>query len=246
MELVSIQKKEKLPEVRHLKEGVRGIIACIGTRDQFVEGKGPEREVFLDLSENVPNAHNVDFHEEPYYLKKRGFKNNTERSYVISSIDELDKFSERFFDCTGLVVTGQDKDTGLNISFISHQDPEYIFGSENHRNSFTADLLERLAEIKRRSVEGTIDAVIVGGNYRKHKDDSKRLYLESINLLAKETLKVLGFEPIVMTGPKTDVGQDDIFYSNKDRRLFIVRPEVGNDSTESFIPSSIEDQEKKW
>jgi hypothetical protein len=39
---------------------------------------------------------------------------------------------------------------------------------------------------------------------------------------------------------------DDIYYDNKERRLYIVRPDVGNATTESFLPSDIEEQRKKW
>lgn len=238
---------EKSPKLRHLKEGVQGIIVCVGTQDQFKESSGPEKEVFFDMP--IPyhvSAHDVDYFGDPHDLQTRGFKNAGLKSYVISPIDNFDKFSREFKDCTGLIVTGQDKETGQNISFVSHQDPEYFLKLEVNKNNFRINLSEQLAKLKERSVEGTVDAVIIGGNYIKHIEEYKRLYLESIKLLAGETLKVLGFEPIVATGPKTNSGGDHIFYDNKNRRLFIVRSEVGDGSTQSFAPSAIESQEKKW
>ncbi len=88
--------------------------------------------------------------------------------------------------------------------------------------------------------------MIVGGNYFKDLDDFSENYLGSIKLLSAETIKVLGFEPVVITGPKIVSGRDDIFYDNKNRRLYIIRPEVGNASTKSFVHGDIEKQKKEW
>lgn len=232
----------------HLKEGVPAIMACIGTPEEFRESTGPEAGLWKYASD-IPEADNVDYHGHPDVLVKQNFKNRGKDSYVISPIDSLDKFSRSFVNCTGLLVVGCDKKTGENISFLSHEYPEYFLDSKTNRNSFLSDLRERLAELKERCGEGTIDAAIVGGNYfttgRKPKDFQKD-YLESIELLSAETAKALGFEPVVMTGPKVISGGEDVFYENKTRRLHILRPEVGDSSTESFAPGAAKDQEKKW
>ncbi len=36
------------------------------------------------------------------------------------------------------------------------------------------------------------------------------------------------------------------FYENKDRRLYVTRPKIGNASAESFYPNAIKKQEEKW
>lgn len=232
----------------HLKAGVSPIIAGIGTPEQFKENPGDEKKVFQNIAQNSANILNVDYYENPENLSKQHIKNAGQYTYVISPIDGADKFSASFKDCTGLVVTGQDKETGENISFLSHQDPHYFLRSEDNRNSFADDLKRQLETLKKRSERETVDAVIVGGNYFKESEAYRKQYLESIVLLSKEIKGVLGFEPVVMTGPKTiyGPGTDNIFYDNKHRRLYIMRPEIGEDSTKSFIASGIKDQEKKW
>mgnify|MGYP001616859372 CR=1 FL=1 len=229
----------------HLKEGVRPIMAGIGTRNQFMSHSGAEKIIFERADTDTSGMHNVDYYGNPEDLAEKKFKNAGKYSYVISPIDNSDKFSKSFLNCTGRVVTGQDKNTGEDISFLSHQDPAY-FLRETNRNVFLSDLRQRLNELKEKGAEGTVDAVIIGGNYLPNNAEFQKHYLESIKLLSEETLKILGFEPVVMTGPKTTPGADDVFYDNKNRRLYIMRPEVGKASTESFVQSKIEEQEKKW
>ncbi len=247
----AIPKPEHFPN--HLKEGVPAIMACIGTPDDFRESPGLEKFVFRKTSfMDIPGAYNVDYSGPHRLLVEQNFKNPETGSYVISPIDDFNKFSQTFHDCTGLVVAGYDKKTGQNISFLSHQDPKYFSETKANRDTLISDLRERLLELKERCREGTIDAAIFGGKYLKPvNSENSRLYqknyLDSIKLLADETKKVLGFEPIVMTGPKkARYGADDVFYDNEHRRLYIARPEVGDSSTQSFTPSAIEDQEKKW
>ncbi len=113
----------------------------------------------------------------------------------MSPIDNLDKLSRSFYNCTGAVVTGKDKNTSENISFLSHQDPEY-FLDEEKKFRFARDLKRQIEELRRRSIEGSIDAVILGGQ------STGKEYVESIKLLGHEISDLLGFEPVVITGPK--------------------------------------------
>lgn len=242
----------------HLKEGVPAIMACVGTPDNFRLNPGAEKFAFYEDVSDIPGAHNVDYRGNPSNLERNNFKNSGRYSYVISPVDALDKFSKDFYDCTGLVATGYDKKTGENMSLLSHEDPSYFL---KYETSFLADLGQRLTELKEKCAEGTIDAAIIGGKYpdsgdtkdardlrEDYKDarDLREDYLASIKLLSGEVSKILGFEPIVITGPKGIPGSDNIFYENKSRRLYISRPEVGNETTESFKPSDLKKQKKKW
>lgn len=249
---------------KHLKEGVRPIMACIGTLDQFQEDENKRRfgiwdEVFDERSakrHNKSHARNVDYYESPNNLKEQNYKNAGKYSYVISPIDNSNKFSEKFRNCTGLIVTGQDKSTGENISFLSHQDPHYFLTLKDNKNHFVEDLRQQLSALKEKCLEGTIDAIIVGGNYIEDfgefadEQQYKKDYLESIALLSSEVSRSLGFEPIVMTGPKTfpDGGKDDVYYDNEHRRIYIIRPsyDIGKESTKSFAPGDVDEQKKKW
>lgn len=254
-----IFKKPNPQKSEHLKNGVKPIIVCVGNPKQFREKPNTEDgKIFSDLMK-LEDAHNVDFYENPDELDRKGFKNKGQNSYVISKIDGRDKLSEEYRDCTGLLVVGADKETGENISFLTHQMPEYFLGkSENKNLKFKKDLSKQIEELKKRSQEGTIDAVILGGQYLsaksgRHSPAYKEMYMaeheDSIKLLAKEVSKSLGFEPVVIVGPKEvseNNAEDDIFFSNSERRLYLKRPEVGMRGTESYLPSEIKKQAKKW
>ncbi|HEY4523363.1 MAG TPA: hypothetical protein VJK04_00625 [Candidatus Paceibacterota bacterium] len=246
--------KSKNPiKSEHLKEGVGAITACVGTPDQFRDPKDPTRRSSIEIMQNELEAHNIDFYGEPKGLAKNNVKNAGGGSYVISLIDNKDKFSNGFKNCTGLVVTGIEKQTGRNISFLSHQYPLYFLGNDDNRVRFTRDLEERLEELKGKCADKTIDAVIIGGNASIWSLRYQKEYSESIKLLSEEVRKTLGFEPVAITGPKTDEGTDedmmftdDVFYDNARRRLYIMRPVVGNATTKSYLPSDLENQRKKW
>ena len=229
----------------HLKKGVRPIMACVETREQLEKNPNVETAMFSDDETEKQNMKEVDYYGRPEDLNKQNFKNAGYESYVISTIDDSNKFSKSFKNCTGLVVSGVDKETGKNISFISHEDPGYFLDQRENKNRFVHDLEQQLREFKERSDEGTIDAVIVGGNYFKS-GDYRIDYLSSIELLSDEISKVLGFKPLVMTGPKTAHGSDSIFFENENKRLYIVRPEVGDKTTESYMTNELDKQKKKW
>jgi len=235
----------------HLKSGIKPIMACVGTIDEFKQNEN-ERIGFFEkmVSKDIPNTRNINYYGSHEELIDQGFKNSSDYSYVISKVDNSDKFSKSFKNCTGVIVTGCDKETGKNISFLSHQDPKYFLNEDFNKNKFTKDLREQLLELKQKSVNGTIDAIIFGGNYFKEKDYSefRENYFNSIKLLLKEIKGILGFEPVVIVGPKTKEGgkEDDVFYDNDNRLLYMIRPNVGDATTESFLPSDMEKQKKKW
>lgn len=254
---------ENLEEIKnfnqpeYLKKGINHIMACVGTPEQFKKFPGKEREIkdIYNRNAGVSNLNqqkirNVDWWGDPKELIRQNFKNAGRGTYTISPVDNSDKFSKGFRNCTGLLVAGQNKETGENISFFTHQDPYFFLRENEKKNKFVNDLKEQIRELKEKSADKTIDAVIIGGNYfkGKHHDDERyrQDYRESVKLLSEEAQKLLGFEPAVITGPKTISGDDDIFYDNEHRRVYIIRPYVGIPSTESFSPNDIKNQEKKW
>ncbi len=102
-------KKEVPPnKPSHLKEGVMPIVACLGEPEQF-------KQTDLQLYKQIFNAwngnsHNIDFYGGSIYYNKKA-KHHGENTYIISPVDNLDKFSNSYYDCTGIIVTGQDKKT---------------------------------------------------------------------------------------------------------------------------------------
>ncbi len=223
----------------HLIPGVKPIIVCIDSRTSITS-------IVPKLT--LSNMRGINYDDSPANWAKNNFLHAGLETYIISTIDDFNKFSEGFFDCTGLVVAGIDKETGKNISFLTHQDPKRFLSIT--KDKFIEHLKQRLIEIKNRCQPGTIDAVIVGGNYLTGFLNSFRQnYLDSIKLLSLETQQILGFEPVVINGPKlirnNSGDADNIYYDNQNRRLYFMRQEV-NLNTGSFTHSYIDKEKKKW
>lgn len=233
----------------HLKEGIKPIIACVGSPDDF------ELDPTSDLK--VSNSHNVDLYANPAELKERGFSNSGKETYVISPIDNKNKHSFHYHDCTGIVVTGKEKGEQENISFMSHQNPDFFISGEK-RKLFETALKNKLINLKSKSEDGTIDAMIFGGKYakvRQYKEGEferymyMKDYISEVNLLAKIIHEELGFEPVVIP-PKMSGGEDIAYYDNKERRLYLFRLNSDDPQTDkfsqAFIPSEIEKARKNW
>ncbi|MCX6739128.1 MAG: hypothetical protein NT098_03710 [Candidatus Parcubacteria bacterium] len=160
------------------------------------------------------------------------------------------KFSKKFANCAAVIVAGRDKETGKDISFLSHQDPYHFL--KYGKVKFTRDFVWCLSEMKRRCFHGTIDTIIAGGNYfedghdiennKRYRDD----YQKSVAFLSGEIQEALGFEPVVIIGPKTLDDIEHLYYCNNERRLYLLRSSVGDGSSESYFPRNYFAQEKKW
>ncbi len=221
----------------HLIEGVSPIVACVGSLEDFLSSeiflKCPKTPIDISNSLSLSDLKNIDWLNGTYGSKEgEDVLTAGPRGYVISAIDNSNKFSLGFGSCTGLIVAGIDKETGENISFITHQ-PSF------NSTGFADDFEKRLQEMKNRCKFGTIDAIIVGGGI------SKEYYIRELKLFLPVMQRILGFQPIVINGPKVGTGKDDIYYDNKHRRLYFLRPEV-NKKTESFVSDDIEEEKSKW
>lgn len=252
MEQMPAESKNPLKS-EHLNEGVQPIMACVGIPRQYKTHPGKEKDVFFVEKPDVPGTYDVNFFEYPHYLEKQNFKHCGLDHYVISTVDACDKFSRNFFECVGLVVTGQNKTTGENISFLSHLAPS-ILGKGKQRvcNNYIIDLKNRLEELREQSAEGTIDAVVFAGSYHKDKHfdppeyDPKKYYDKLIGIISGSVTDNLGFEPVVVTNPKMVQGTDNAYYENKSRKLYIMRPDAEDQPVDVYLPSDLEQQKKKW
>ncbi len=226
---------------KHLNPGVPAIITC------------------LDIAENrnVPpiseEIEQVDLYCDPEEARRDGFIKEGERSYIFSPIDGFSKFSMEYANCTGIVAVGNDRETKENISFMSHQNPGYVFHGE--QDVFIRDLNQRLSEIKQRCDVGTVDIVIFGGQYMEFKDVPsdhemqkymKGEYLESIKLLSEEIEKNFGFNPVVVAGPKLVAGHDFVVFNNENRRLYLTRGNTNDEFTKSFNANEIDLEKNSW
>ncbi len=254
---------EGLPKVKnlneHLKPGVKPIIACVGTQEDFVNNLEATLDTRRQTNEILGAVQRVAYGNKD--LAKEGFLVNETPNYVISPINARDKTSREYVDCTGMVVAGLDKETGENISFLTHQDPKKFLNED--KDKFTNDLKKRFAEIRDRCQPGTIDAVIFGGAYFDHPafKNLKENYVNSIKVLSKVIEGDLGFEPVVINGPKIGAGWDNCIYDNGNRRLYMVRPEVRhtianteppvkfkaiNFKAKDFVASEIDKNKDDW
>ncbi len=211
----------------HLEKGAKPIMVCVGTFDEL-------EDTLKDFHErtktNPSTVINVDFFGSASW-KNNNFRTDGDGAYVISIVDGSDKMSAGFMNCTGVLVCGADKNTGKNLSFLTHQNPIQLF-SCGAEDDFIELLEEQLKEIKERCKPGTIDAVVIGGSldsgYKDSNGTYKKDYLESLKLLSKEMNKFFGFDPVVINGPKMKASydEDNFYFLNEDRKAFLVRTEV--------------------
>jgi len=239
MENFKSQEAERLD--KHLNPDVKPIMACL---DTVVQSKPPQ------LSGEIEQ---IDLYANPEKAREKGFIKEGERAYVISPIDNKNKFSEDYRDCTGIVAVGNDLITKENISFLSHQNPSYFLFAQKEK--FIRDLNQRLAEIKGRCEPGTVDIVVFGGQYLKAQnfpDDHKvqkffkEQYTLSIKLLSEQIEQQFDFSPAVITGPKFGKGQDVVAFDNLNRRLYLLRTSEQPLFTNSFDAKEVESSSVNW
>ena len=237
-------------KAEHLKSGFKPIIACL---------EGPEqlRDDTYGCSFSSIVKENIFAREVDYQFPPEDFENGGNKTFVFSPTDSKDKVSEWFFDCTGLVIAGYDEKQGRDISFMSHQDPDFLGKDKNKRDIFFNILRKKLEEMKRRSAEGSLDAIIIGGNYVGEADKNKlkeklnnliarRIYHASIKSLAQEVSAILGFEPVVIAGPKKVRKSNSFYYANAGRRLYTLQPKIDSAICEPYLPRDLKEQTKKW
>jgi hypothetical protein len=217
----------------HLNEGVKPVIGGIYDR---IEMTDKDRDFFKDFKNN---AEFIDFKIKPEQAIKNKLYNKGMKTYVISQINKENKYSKEYFDCTAVYATGIDIDTGENISFLSHQNPEQFLKNNNISVSLKEDLNKSLNELIRRSKPGSIDAVVLGGN--KDNQNSNSIsdadmnkmnpqqimdymdqqntnpfdkYRKSINYLSKIIFEKLNFYPTVISGPNSNIKVNDFTHDN--------------------------------
>lgn len=225
----------------------------------------------LDYIENNPQVPTfvewdkvdvVDFYMPQKEALEKGFLKDDELSYIISDINDRDKMSMEYKSCTGLVVSGIEKDTGQAISFITHQNPGFILNpgpilhnEKDRLSEFKTELSKRLREFKSKCEEKTIDAVLFGGQLLKFKDlsdeDPRQEYLSNqykglISIVTNIVKNELDFIPEIVTGPKTEKGSEIGLYDTSERRLYLYRNNQSGNFTQSFPASRVDEKYLEW
>lgn len=213
----------------HLRPGIRPIMACVGTSADYAD---PDQE-YINDPDSYKEEELVEYQASSDTLEARGQKHDHDGTYVISKIDAKDKFSYNYTNCSGVAVVGIDKETGEEVSFLTHQFPGYFLDAKNQK--FDEDLNASLDDILESCEPGTVDAVIFGGNFLKQfsgyssTDEggktsySQKMYLRSVKHLSDILEKKLSFEPLVIVGPKNTQGDDNFLLKTKERQLYVIR-----------------------
>ncbi len=224
-------------ENNHLKSPELQIVTCL---DTIEDSKTPE-----DIDVNKLDI--IDLYSSQEDATKFGARKSKEIAYIISGINDHDKISSKYKNCTGVIISGIDKQTQKPISLITHQNPGYILHGEGE--DFTLALQETIEKFKSQCEDKTIDAVIMGGQILKFKGLSDASpaqkflteeYKNFLKLVSKLLEKELGFVPVVVGGPKTDKGIDMILYKNNTRRLFLYRNKDAGGFSTPFEANMIE------
>lgn len=243
----------------HLNEGVKPIIGGIYDRSKL------EEETIKFFKDFEKNADFVNFEYTSDDASRNRMFNSGKLTYVISECNNKNKYSHKYLNCTGVVVVGVDKETGKNISLLSHQNPEAFFKNKIVKENFTKDLIEDLDNLINKCIPGTIDAVILGGNEEEISDpdfdENFRFGIDDVEILMRDRYdsyqdsikglnflisKKLNFTPTVISGPSDNFKTSDhslsVYFDNENRRLYLVRPEQHSRNNESFEASQVENQ----
>lgn len=192
------------------------------------------------------NKLGVDYYADESYNTKNNITNAGVRTYVISPIDSSDKFSYSYRNCTGVIASGVSKESNRNISLMSHQDPESFL--EDKKLLFIFNLMGRLKEFRNMVYDDSVECYIFGGNYLIRSLEHKDNYKKSIALLRDIIEETLEFTPMVIAGPNTKGGDQDVYYSTAKRELLILRSSASYNlqTEECFSSNLIQEQAEKW
>ncbi len=194
------------------------IVACFGTEDDYKRSRSLEWR-------HLPTTH-VDYYGSARQWEQLDQKNGGKHTYVISSIDDHNKSSDKYADCTGIVVVGAEK--GKNISLLTHQDPKPL-KIPDVLEQYTHDLTARLEEMRDRAEPGSVDMIIFGGWTVPDYDAG---YKRSVKMLGEIGQKVLGIDPTIVLGPNNVRATDtrsirtvSVTFDTDKRRLYMIRPD---------------------
>lgn len=224
------------PKFSHLEKGIKPIRVCIDTLNNIKSDK--------EINSLKENSEDIEHTSSSEYYEKYNMLNVESGECVISNINEKNKFSEGYSVCLGMAIIGIDKNTGKNISLLTHQEPIAFLSSDD----FKKYLLERTKDIVAQSKSGTVDAIIFGGSVTMNSlDASVSNYEDSIKLISEITSTPLGFSPSVVTGPKIPIGINDIYLDSENRNLYLVMTEQKKDILyEDFNSSEVKGQIEKY
>lgn len=229
-----------------LSEGEKMLLRgeYVPIRASLIDIDDVDDDTKASVRELQTSAVDIDYYEYQRYYTANNMKNDGHQTYVISDCNTANKYSREYYNCTGVIFVGQEKDGTKQISFMSHQDPDKFF-YDSHEE-FKRDLEERINEFYSKVKSETVDAIILGGNF-KDKDAPLNEYIESIKFLSELTQDATGKVPTVITGPNQHPGETNAYFDTQRRRLYICRPfQENNIGNKDYMPSQLKEQSEQW
>ncbi|MEK9160453.1 MAG: hypothetical protein AAB440_00235 [Patescibacteria group bacterium] len=167
--------------------------------------------------------------------------------YVISPASPANKESFDYANCLGIVVIGQHRDTGENISVLSHHPPRSI------HQGLSSALPEALREFAAQVEPGTVDAVIFGGRYSRTGsyngvESIEEEYLAMVDFLRTNIVENLHIEPNIPVGPNRNIERlARVIVDTQNRTIYLGRPpQPDGADKEGFLASEAREQLSDW
>lgn len=247
LKIVWIWEKYKNWEYIHRKKKVDDIIwynnLWLSDEILWKHLKSPEYKLMCWLN-NKPNI-DKEYMKNADYInwydmideKTRAYKEN---DFIISHIDEKNKYSNGYFNCTSLVLVFKDKNTGKNKSLLTHQNPNHFLSDK--KGTFKNSLISILKEVLKNREEWTIDIAILWWNT----NDFWIQYIESIQFLQEIIKNIFWFNPILIWWPVNNLYYDtnnlnskDIYINTEKRQIQYFKLYNINTKDNEIIPTDI-------
>lgn len=129
---------------------------------------------------------------------------------VISGINSMHKRSEGYIICEGIVAIGKKRGEEVNVSFLTHEQPEaYIYNDD-----FVQDITSRVGDFASMTEEGTREyAVFTSSNDERSQRSAQKL----VSLLKG----IAGVQPSIVGVPNSGDELSTVFLDTINRRLYI-------------------------
>lgn len=249
MKNTNISSPEAIDTLRwdHLTDKKDTILTCVhGDSNTDFWLKENESKMGDDIFYYKPGVHNRASSRDVWIFKT--VLEEYDYCSIISQINTRNKFSKWYYDCTGIVAIGKDKETGENISFLTHQHPMYLLG-ELPKEKFKQAVNATLEILRERSVQWSIDIVILWGigyltwsEDRNFAEKSFWKYTKIIEWLSDIIFSIMGFYPVAVCSPwifRSNDGSKDIFIDTQKRQIHFLKPTRKNDCNVSYVANKV-------
>lgn len=170
-------------------------------------------------------------------------------SCTISKTNNSDKWSREYRNCTAIVAIGKSRETGENISFLTHQDPHFFLSRKPYESLnmtrseyFSRKLKWAMERLLLLSEEGSVDVIILWGRTEWYNTEE---YEESIFYLDAVIAPLIGVSPAIIAGPtftaKTWDSDKAVYVDTKRRRVYFFRKYHETESLSHWTSANVKE-----